>query len=348
MLLRPFLAHVVIDPSLMRIGSPGFSVDIAPECSGYEGLGLILAVSSAWLWFTRGQWRFPHALLLIPAGVAAIWILNSVRIAGLILIGNAGAERIALGGFHSQAGWIAFCIVSLGICLGARRIAWFRQKEFSVAIAVDSAPNPTAAYLAPFLAILAASLVTRAASADFEWLYGLRVLAAGAVLWTYRRSYGHLDWRCGPFAFALGAAVFALWIGLDRVAHIAPSAAPAAFGQASRGLQALWISLRVVGAILTVPIAEELAFRGFLMRRVARSDFESVDLSRFSWIPFLVSSVAFGILHGDRWIAGSAAGMLYAWAALRRGRIGDAVAAHALTNALLAMWVLATGNWQFW
>jgi hypothetical protein len=35
--------------------------------------------------------------------------------------------------------------------------------------------------------------------------------------------------------------------------------------------------------------------------------------------------------------------------ALRRsGRIGDAVAAHAATNLLLAIWVLATGDLSLW
>jgi hypothetical protein len=33
---------------------------------------------------------------------------------------------------------------------------------------------------------------------------------------------------------------------------------------------------------------------------------------------------------------------------VRRGSIGDAVVAHATTNALLAVWVLWGGNWQFW
>lgn len=345
-LLRPFVARLVASPATMTIGTPQFNVEIAPECSGYEGLGLILAVSSAWLWFTRRQWRFPQALLLIPAGIASIWVLNAARIAALILIGNAGAERIALGGFHSQAGWIAFCAVSLGVCAGARRVAWLNAADRTVV--AEAAPNRTAAYLMPFLAILAAALLTRAATADFEWFYGLRVFSAGAALWICRRSYRDLDWRCGPAAFAMGAAVFALWIGLDRFLHIPFAAAPDAFQHASPALRIAWIVLRVFGAIVTAPIAEELAFRGFLMRRLAAADFESVDLSRFAWLPFLISSLAFGMLHGDRWSAGAVAGMFYAWAAIRQGRIGDAIAAHAFTNALLAAWVLATGNWQFW
>ena len=68
---------------------------------------------------------------------------------------------------------------------------------------------------------------------------------------------------------------------------------------------------------------------------------------RFSWVAFLVSSVLFGLLHG-RWLAGVLAGMLYALAFYRRRSLGDAVAAHAVTNALIAAYVLSTGAWSMW
>jgi CAAX prenyl protease-like protein len=109
-----------------------------------------------------------------------------------------------------------------------------------------------------------------------------------------------------------------------------------------------WLALRTLGAVITVPIAEELAFRGFLIRRVISRDFELLSPRSFTFLSVLVSSVAFGLLHGDRWLAGIVAGLLYAVAFLRRGRIGDAVAAHATTNALLAGWVLIRGDWYMW
>ena len=121
-MMRPFVAVLMVDPSAMVIGTPSFHEEISPQCSGYEGMGLILAFSSAWLWFFRRQWRFPQALLLIPVGVAVIFIANAVRIAALLLIGNAGAPGIAEGGFHSQAGWIFFNAVAISICLLARKI----------------------------------------------------------------------------------------------------------------------------------------------------------------------------------------------------------------------------------
>ena len=101
-------------------------------------------------------------------------------------------------------------------------------------------------------------------------------------------------------------------------------------------------------ADIPVPIAEELAFRSFLIRRIISPHFESVASRSVTLVPVLISAIAFGLLHGDRWLAGTIAGLLYAFAYLRRGRIGDAVAAHAATNALLAGYVLLLGKWSLW
>jgi CAAX prenyl protease-like protein len=109
-----------------------------------------------------------------------------------------------------------------------------------------------------------------------------------------------------------------------------------------------WIAIRVLAATVTVPIAEELAFRGFLMRRLISQDFESVPWKRFTWFSLLASSALFGALHGGLWFAGILAGLLYSFAVIRRGRIGEAIAAHATTNALLAVYVLASGQWHLW
>jgi CAAX prenyl protease-like protein len=116
----------------------------------------------------------------------------------------------------------------------------------------------------------------------------------------------------------------------------------------SAAAREIWLTLRVLAAVLTVPIAEELAFRGFLMRRLVSEHFESVSFRKFSWFALLVSSVVFGILHGGYWIAGVVAGILFGLAMIRRGRIGDAVIAHATANALLAAYVLTYHKWHLW
>ena len=101
------------------------------------------------------------------------------------------------------------------------------------------------------------------------------------------------------------------------------------------------------GSVVVVPLAEELAFRSFLTRRLVAADFTEVLPGQFSWPSFLISSALFGALHG-RWLAGTIAGMAYALVLYRRGELGDAISAHAITNALIAAYVLATGAYTLW
>ena len=192
-------------------------------------------------------------------------------------------------------------------------------------------------------------MISRAASGGFEWLYPLRFFAAGAVLWIFRSKYRELDWRFGGFSVVAGCAVFGIWLGLDLTSGThPPNAIAAGLASLSSPERIAWLIFRTVAAVITVPIAEELAFRGFLIRRMSAAEFESLNPRHYTYVAVLVSSVAFGSLHGDRWLAGTVAGLIYAVTYLRRGRIGDAVVAHAVTNVLLAAWVLVGGEWNLW
>jgi CAAX prenyl protease-like protein len=108
------------------------------------------------------------------------------------------------------------------------------------------------------------------------------------------------------------------------------------------------MAFRVAGYVLVTPLAEELAFRAFLMRRLEGAHFERLPLGHFSWFSFLASSVLFGALHGQMWIAGTLAGMAFAVALYRRGVLADAVVAHAVTNGALAVYAAVTGQWSVW
>ena len=68
-----------------------------------------------------------------------------------------------------------------------------------------------------------------------------------------------------------------------------------------------WLFVRALGYVILTPIAEELAFRGFLTRRLMRVAFQNVPLGTLSWLSFLVSSILFGALHVKLWLAGTVA-----------------------------------------
>jgi exosortase E/protease (VPEID-CTERM system) len=344
--------EVVCQPADLLLGTEQFAVGIYPACAGYEGIGLISVFVGSYWWFFRGSLRFPQAFVLLPCGILVIWLFNAVRITLLVLFGTYVSPEIALGGFHSASGWIGFIAVALGLVAMTRRIPFFAAGHSEVQRSARE-EDPTAAYLAPLMALLAIILVTRTFSSGsgFDWFYPVRVLGTAAAVWYFWR--GRLTrreltgiWSGG--AVAIGAAVFVVWLGLEWALGftVEPPAIPKALVEMPTGLAAGWLIFRVLGSIITVPLAEELAFRGYVLRRLVSPDFDKIPL-RFTWLSFLLSSILFGALHG-RWLAGTVAGMFYAWAMYRRGRVGDAILAHAVTNALIAAGVLILGNWNFW
>ncbi|MGH7224469.1 MAG: exosortase E/protease, VPEID-CTERM system, partial [Gemmataceae bacterium] len=334
-------------PEEALLGTSTFYVRIAPECSGYQGIGLIGVFLITYLWVCRDSLRFPRALLLLPLGVLVMYLANVGRIAALVAVGTYLSPEVALGGFHSQAGWLIFNGVVLGVVYATRRLGWLARRE-AVADRASS-PQVTAAYLVPLLGLVGATMFCTAFSNGFDGLYPLRVLVVAALLWHFRAVYQQLSWRWSWTAAALGVLVFALWLVLE--ARTVERSAGDSLAESLRALPkewaALWLVFRVVGSVLTVPLAEELAFRAYLLRRCQARDFERVAFQRFSWFSFLLSSLLFGLLHG-RWLAGTLAGMVFALAVYRRGKPADAVLAHAVTNGLIAAYVLATGSWGLW
>jgi CAAX prenyl protease-like protein len=155
-------------------------------------------------------------------------------------------------------------------------------------------------------------------------------------------SWG-FSWR-GPLA---GLLVFALWVAAAGV-FLPRSTIPATLIAWPDWARDGWIAARVATSVLVVPIAEELAYRGYLLRRIAAADFEAVAFRMVGGWPLLASSVLFGFVHGPMWLAGIAAGAIYGAVLIRTERMGEAVAAHATTNGLLAAYVLLLNHWEIW
>jgi uncharacterized protein len=107
------------------------------------------------------------------------------------------------------------------------------------------------------------------------------------------------------------------------------------------------IAARLVGAALLVPVMEELFWRSFLMRWLQQPVFEGLDPRRIGLRAVLLSTFVFMLAH-PLWLAAIVAGLAYALIYIRTGRLWTAVIAHAVTNGMLGVWVVTTGNWQFW
>jgi CAAX prenyl protease-like protein len=205
-----------------------------------------------------------------------------------------------------------------------------------------------AVYVLPLLVILATGMLTGAFSVGgFDGGYPLRVVAALATLWVLRHGYRALPWTWSWGAVAYGVVALALWMALEPAPAASSHDLGAALAVLPTAAAALWLGFRVLGSVVTVPIAEELAFRGYLARRLVAADFERLSPGHFSCLALIGSSVLFGAMH-SRLVAGTLTGALYFLCFRRRGELADSILAHAVTNGLIAAYVLTTGHWALW
>jgi len=341
--LFPFPVTVDAREAALSVGA--FELEIAPTCSGVDGVGLILLFLGIWMATQRSRLRLRRALLLLPLGVVAALAANVVRIAALALLGAWGWEDLAAGGFHTKLGWLLFVGIALGIMALAERVPWFQGARSAAGPADGGVPHAAAAYLAPLLAALAIALVSGLwAEGPFDRAYALRIAAAAIALASFRRLLPKPSLSWSWVNVGIAAVVCAIWLALARSDGAALARSVSAMEAPERWA---WIVARVVGSCLVIPLVEELAFRGFLLPWLVSPDFENVSARTWTWPAVLLSSLAFGLLH-ERWVAGFVAGLAFAGARLWRGRLGDAVAAHALCNAGIAAAVLLGGRWGLW
>jgi CAAX prenyl protease-like protein len=190
-------------------------------------------------------------------------------------------------------------------------------------------------------------------AAVFLWLYPLRlavVLAALVYLWP---AYEELrDKVCLSFGEALlvlvvGGLVYVAWVRMDW--PWAMQGQPTGYKPLQAGAAAgtLLASLRLIGAVVVVPIMEELFWRSFLIRYLVTPTFTTVRLGTFTLWSFGATVVLFGLEH-HLWLAGMMAGAIYNLLLYKTRRLWPCILAHATTNLLLGMHVLVTGEWHWW
>jgi len=213
------------------------------------------------------------------------------------------------------------------------------------------------ARILPFLTYLAFLIAGDAlarlgvSAGALRWLYPFKVGAVALMLALFWRRYAELrsslpSPKVAAVAIAAGAAVWGLWISLDAGWMVIGSA-PGFDPRDGAAIDWALVLMRILGATLVVPVMEELFWRSFLMRWIASADFEKVDPAQVGRTSFIITCVLFGFEH-DLWLAGIVAGATYCVLFMRHRTLWSPILAHAVTNCLLGVWVLSTGNWSYW
>jgi CAAX prenyl protease-like protein len=191
--------------------------------------------------------------------------------------------------------------------------------------------------------------------ANLLWMYPLKTLAVAASLFYFRKQYVELacpkEGSTGNYAWGIlvGLVAIVIWIGIDPYypkmgKAVVPFDPTTIQSVAQRNV---FLAFRVFGAVIVVPVMEELFWRAFLIRWLVNEDFKSVAVGTFTWMSFGVTVALFGGEH-YQWLAGLICGAMYNWLYYRRKDVFACVVAHAVSNAALAAWVLSRGDWKFW
>lgn len=214
---------------------------------------------------------------------------------------------------------------------------------------------PFAAYMG-FIAV--SSFFTGSASegsaGSFDlWAYPIKTLVVAGLLVFFWSRFQELktpifaNWQEALVTVGVGLGVYALWVRMDwpwaiqgELTDYNPFVAGSTLGI---GLA----MIRIFGASVIVPIMEELFWRSFLIRYVVNANFESVRLGTFTIGSFAVTVVLFGLEH-NLWLAGMMAGVCYNGLLYWTGRLWPCIIAHAITNLVLGIHVLSTGEWYWW
>lgn len=354
-MLSLFFDDLYMEASKYHLGLRFFVVEISDVCSGLEGLVISMFTTSIYLFFLRKELRFPLVLVLLPIAAIISIVFNIIRITTLILIGAFFSPEVAVGGFHSVAGWIAAIFVAVMIVFIFSNLTIFNKKDLEKEkvtkhVIEDDNPDLAWAMLLPFIVFLFITLVSQIflEKADgtfhFNYLYPIKAILGAAVLAYFWKIYAFKIPK-NLFEPILGGFIIAvLWVLLVPADEAYNQKFADGLETMSTAVMLLWFVFRFLGAWVVVPFIEEMIFRGYLLARFSNQPLANENKLVFSSLAFVVSTVLFAFIHFSI-IAGIVAGAIFAIIRYRGKSLSEPVLAHAAANVFVSSWAVFTGQW---
>lgn len=185
-------------------------------------------------------------------------------------------------------------------------------------------------------------------------LYPVQTVVCGWWLWHVRRE---MTWDWNARACGLGVLFGVVGIGLWLVPYFAgwvPNEGGGfeperVLGEGTAATYAEY-AMRFARAAVVVPLAEELFWRGFLMRWCVNRDFpQDVPIGTHSWLAYVVTTAAFMLIHNPVDYAGAFCyGSLTYLLVVKTRRITPAITMHAVANAIMGACAIGFDMPQLW
>ena len=175
---------------------------------------------------------------------------------------------------------------------------------------------------------------------------------------------GGFPFRVSPLSVVVGVVGVVIWVGLCQLGLeqklLAPVGLDGLLGLGARSafnpfehLQdypaaCAWafLAVRFFGLAVVIAVAEELFLRGFVMRFVMQANWWEVPFGRVSATAVLAGTVVPMLMHPAELLAAAVWFSLVTWLMVRTKNLWDCVAAHAVTNLLLGIYVVFSGQWH--
>jgi len=207
---------------------------------------------------------------------------------------------------------------------------------------------------------LPAAEVPKLKTSWYPTCYTVACIAAFIAVLIASRGYLKIPFRISPLAIGVGVVGIFVWLGLwwldKNVLGIGDFFAPnarAGFNpwrelKANPAWMYSFVGIRLLGLCLVIPVAEEFFARGFLMRYIEDIDWDQIPMGEATW-KSLAGIIVYGAMtHPGEIVPAIAWFALITWMYLKGKNVWDCVVAHAVTNALLAAFVLKTNTWELW
>jgi len=192
----------------------------------------------------------------------------------------------------------------------------------------------------------------------YAFIYTAKIAAVCVALAWGRRYWPAFKLDGVGLGVLAGVAGVVAWIAIAKidVLSLLPETVRGWFGGSRAGFDPNglkqpfkegFITVRLFGLAVIVPVMEELFWRGFLMRFLIAEPFQKVAIGTYTRGSFGIVTLLFVAVHPEILAAlvwGAAINLLL----YRTKNLWACVGMHATTNALLGVYILSTGAWELW
>lgn len=199
-------------------------------------------------------------------------------------------------------------------------------------------------------------------------VYTVKIILTVAAIIFVLPGYREFPLRVSPLAVWVGVVGIVFWVGLCQLHlerdYLRPLLEPIGLDRiiasgtrvgfnpleelAAHPARAWgFLAIRFLGLVAVVPVIEELFLRGFLMRFVVAAEWREVPIGRVNAVAVLIGTLLYPLLtHPAEALAAVVWFSMVTWLMVKTRNIWDCVAAHAVTNLLLGIYVVVWDQWQ--